>query len=181
MPGQNARYRFDPGEIADEQEFAEIYRELRIMARRMRARNLQETISTTALVHECWLRLERADGPYNERDHYLFTAARAMRQILVDYARYRGAAKRNREREMPLIEFGLEDESVRSAEEILALDQALTALEELDERSASLVLLRFYAGVTIEESARILDISPRSAARDWKRARAFLKSRLSHP
>lgn len=181
MPGQNARYRFDPGEIADGQEFAQIYRELRTIARRMRSHNPQETINTTALVHECWMRLERANGPYNERDHYLFTAARAMRQILVDYARYRGAAKRSREREVPLIEFGLEDESVRSAEEILALDQALTALEELDERSARLVLLRFYAGITIDEAARILDISPRSAARDWKRARAFLKSRLSHP
>lgn len=179
MPGQDTEYRFDPGEIADGQEFTEIYRELRAIARRMRLQNPQETINTTALVHECWLRLERADGLFNERDHYVFTAARAMRQILVDYARYRGAAKRNREQEVPLIEFGLEDESARSAEEILALDQALSALESLDERSARLVMLRFYAGVSIHEAARILDISPRSAARDWKRARAFLKSRLS--
>lgn len=179
MPGQDTEYHFDPGEIADGQEFAEIYRELRVIARRMRAHNPQETINTTALVHECWLRLDRADGSYNERDHYLFTAARAMRQILVDYARYRGAAKRSRERQVPLIEFVLQDESARSAEEILALDQALTALEEIDKRSARLVLLRFYAGVSINETARILDISPRSAARDWKRAQAFLKSRLS--
>lgn len=179
MPGQDTEYRFDPGEIADGQEFTEIYRELRTIARRMRLHNPQETINTTALVHECWLRLDRANALFNERDHYLFTAARAMRQILVDYARYRGAAKRNRERELPLIEFGLEDESVRSAEEILALDQALFALESLDERAARLVLLRFYAGISIHEAARILEISPRSAARDWKRARAFLRSRLS--
>jgi len=179
MPGYDADAGFDPAAIRDDADFALIYRELRTIARRVRARNPQKTINTTALVHECWLRLDRSDQHFNEREHYLYTAACAMRQILVDYARYRGAAKRDRDREAPLVEFGLEDEAASSLEEVLALDQALAALESIDERAARLVMLRFYAGLPIDEAAQVLEISPRSAARDWKRGRAFLKSRLT--
>lgn len=168
-----------PADIRDQAAFPEVYRELRAIARRVRSRNPQKTINTTALVHEVWMRLDRDGRRYNERDHYFMTAAAAMRQILVDYARYRGAAKRNRKDEVALVEYGIEDVRARSVEEVLALDQALSALEQLDQRAARLVMLRFYAGLTADEAARILDISPRSAARDWIRARAFLKSRLA--
>lgn len=165
--------------VVDDATFLAVYRQLRDIARRVRGKNPQRTINTTALVHEAWLRLSASDQRFKERDHYLCTAARAMRQILVDYARYRGAAKRDRNEEVPLFDGGVADHGRRSAEEILALDQALEALEALDWRAAQLVLLRFFGGLSIKEAADLLAISPRSAARDWTRAQAFLKSRLN--
>lgn len=162
----------------DDESFLLVYRELRNIARSVRRRNPQKTINTTSLVHEAWLRLNARHDPFNERSHYLCTAARAMRQVLVDYARYRGAARRNREEEVPLLDGGLADTSVQSVDEILALEQALDALERLDARCARLVMLRFYAGLSGREAAEVLGVSPRSAARDWTRAQAFLKSRL---
>lgn len=164
--------------VAEEAEFLAVYRELRKIARRVRRSNPQATINTTALVHEAWIRLDSSERGFNERSHYLYTAALAMRQILVDYARYRCAAKRDRDVEVPLVEFGLADPAGQSAEEVLALEQALKALESLDQRAAQVVLLRFFAGVPVDEAADLLGISPRSAARDWTRAQAFLKSRL---
>lgn len=164
--------------ITDDETFARVYRELRSIAHRIRSGNPQETINTTALVHEAWLRLNQGERRFQEHGHYLCTAAVAMRQILVDYARYRGAAKRDREQEIPLFECGVVDQSAQSAEEILAFDQALDSLERLDQRAAWLVMLRFFAGLPVGEAAEVLDISPRSAARDWARGRAFLKTHL---
>ncbi len=165
-------------DVPDEDRFAELYRELRAAARQARSRNPQRTINTTALVHEAWLKLDRGSTAFRDREHFVRTAALAMRQVLVDYARYRGAERRDREAELPLIESQLEDLSIGASEEMLALDQALSQLQQIDERAADLVLLRFFAGLSIDEAAEVLDISSRTAARDWIRARAFLKARL---
>jgi len=178
MSNRTDRSRARFADLGDEQQFAAVYRELRAIAHRVRTSNPQPTLNTTALVHEAWLKLNAADHPFTERGHYLRTAALAMRQILVDYARYRGAGKRDRNEELPLVESTLSGQAQQSAEDVLALDEALTELERLDERAASLVLLRFFAGASIGEAAAAVNISPRSAARDWRRARAFLHSRL---
>jgi len=163
----------------DEQAFAEIYRELRAAARQMRARNPQRTLNTTALVNEAWLKLNAAETGFQNRSHYLSTAALAMRQILVDYARYRGAARRDRDVELPLIETGIEDLTLGAHEDVLALDAALSDLEALDPQASNLVVLRFFGGLQVDEAAEVLEISERTAARAWIRARAFLKTRLA--
>lgn len=161
-----------------DRRFAEVYRELRAAARQMRAHNPQRTLNTTALVNEAWLKLDRAKSGFHNRAHFLRTAALAMRQILVDYARYRGAARRARDAELPLIDSGLCDLSAAIDHDTLALDAALTELESLDPQAAQLVILRFFGGLAVDEAAEVLEIAPRTAARAWIRARAFLKSRL---
>ncbi len=165
--------------LDDERAFAELYRELRAAARQMRARNPQRTLNTTALVNEAWLKLNAAETGFQNRSHYLSTAALAMRQILVDYARYRGAARRDRDVELPLIETGIEDLTLGAHEDVLALDAALSDLEALDPQASHLVVLRFFGGLQVDEAAEVLEISERTAARAWIRARAFLNSRLS--
>ncbi len=171
--------RASPGAAARDEYFVQVYRQLRLAARYARSANPQQTMNTTALVHEAWLKLEQADAPANDRMHYLKTAALAMRQLLVDYARYRGAEKRDRAMELPLFEDLLPGVDTGSAEEVLALEAALGRLEQLDPRAAELVVLRFFGGATLEEAAEMVDTSRRSAARDWARARAFLKTQLA--
>jgi len=165
-------------DAVDEQTFAQLYRSLRRAARQARSRNPQRTMNTTALVNEAWLKLDVGDTVFQDRSHFLRTAVLAMRQILVDYARYRGAARRDRDVELPLVESRVEDFEVDSHEDVLALDQALSELESVDERCALVVMLRFFGGLSMDEAADTLGISPRTAARDWTRARAFLASRL---
>lgn len=167
-----------PGASSRDEYFVEVYRQLRRAARQARSVNPQQTLNTTALVNEAWLKLEQADAPANSRMHYLKTAAMAMRQLLVDYARYRGAEKRDRAMELPLFEEFLPDVDTESAAEVLALESALERLEELDPRAAEMVVLRFFGGATLEEAAEIMAMSRRSAARDWARARAFLRTQL---
>lgn len=162
----------------DDQAFAELYRSLRAAARQVRARNPQRTLNTTALVNEAWLKLDASETDFRDRAHFIRTAALAMRQILVDYARYRGAVRRDRAVERPLVEDWVEDLMVAPHDEVLALDAALSELEAFDERAAGLVVLRFFGGLSMDEAAELLTISPRTAARDWIRARAFLKTRL---
>jgi RNA polymerase sigma factor (TIGR02999 family) len=164
---------------ARDEYFVEVYRQLRQAARNARAHNPQHTMNTTALVNEAWLKLEQSDAPANDRMHYLKTAALAMRQLLVDYARYRGAEKRDRAMELPLLEELVPGSDSGAADDVLALEGALDELESLDPRAAELVMLRFFGGATLEEAAELLSTSRRSAARDWARARAFLRTRLT--
>ncbi|WP_376693101.1 ECF-type sigma factor [Wenzhouxiangella sp. EGI_FJ10409] len=166
------------GASGRDEYFVQVYRQLRQAARQARSANPQQTLNTTALVNEAWLKLEQADAPANDRMHYLKTAAMAMRQLLVDYARYRGAEKRDRAMELPLFEEFLPEVDTDSAEEVLALEAALECLEELDPRAAELVVLRFFGGATLEEAADMMNTSRRSAAREWARARAFLRTQL---
>jgi RNA polymerase sigma factor (TIGR02999 family) len=153
--------------------FPLVYRELHDRAHRQLARHRPgETLSTTALVHEAYLKLtDSAQQSYNDRVHFFAVASRAMRQILVDYARRATAAKRGGH---PV---SLDPEALGDpgrAEELLALDEALTQLEKLDGRLARIVELRFFGGLSVEETSDALEVSPRTVKRDWRKARAFL-------
>ncbi len=160
--------------------FTIVYRELRALARRQLRRGPPgATLRTTALVHEAYLKLARREGVApQDRIHFFATAARAMRQVLVDHARERQAQKRGGGAE-PLVL----DESLVGADgeahDVLALDTALRKLGALDERLAQLVDLRFFVGLSEEEAAELLALSVRTVRRDWRRARAFLHVELA--
>ena len=163
-----------------DQLFPLVYDELRGMAHgRLRRRTPGQTLDTTALVHEAYLKLvDQTRAQWNDRGHFLAVASVAMRHILVDYARRRTARKRGGpERDVTLDD--IQPGVMARAEEILALDEALTALAELSERLAKLVELRFFGGLSVAETAQVLDVSERTVKRDWRKARAFLYRTLS--
>ena len=156
-----------------------IYDELRAMAHRQLAREaMGHTLQTTALVHEAYLKL--VDGTHvGERGRaYFFAAAgRAMRQVLVDHARRRNAAKRGE----GVVPVPLDDVEVGAdafAVELLDLDRALTRLAELEPRHARVVECRYFAGMSVEDTAEALDVSPRTVKYDWALARAWLHDAL---
>jgi RNA polymerase sigma factor (TIGR02999 family) len=154
--------------------FPLIYAELRERAHRQLARRRPgDTLSTTALVHEAYLKLTAsAHQTYQDRVHFFAVASRAMRQILVDYARRTTAVKRGGGHAITLDPDKVAEPG--RAEELLALDEALIQLERLDERLARTVELRFFGGLSVEEAADALAVSPRTVKRDWRKARAFL-------
>jgi RNA polymerase sigma factor (TIGR02999 family) len=154
--------------------FPVVYQELHDRAHRQLARRRPgDTLSTTALVHEAYLKLtDSAHQTYADRVHFFAVASRAMRQILVDYARRMTAAKRGGGLAVSLDPDQLGDPG--RAEELVALDEALTRLEGLDERLARTVEMRFFGGLSVEEAADALGVSPRTVKRDWRKARAFL-------
>jgi len=154
--------------------FPLVYSDLRQRAHRQLAnRGRSETLSTTALVHEAYLKLaSTAQHPYQDRAHFFAVASRAMRQILVDYARRGGALKRNGGYAVTLDPEALP--SVDRGDELLALDEALAELERVDQRLARIVELRFFGGLSVEETAEMEGVSPRTVKRDWRKARAFL-------
>jgi RNA polymerase sigma factor (TIGR02999 family) len=154
--------------------FPVVYQELHDRAHRQLARRRPgDTLSTTALVHEAYLKLtDSAHQTYQDRVHFFAVASRAMRQILVDYARRMTAAKRGSGLAVSLDPDQLGDPG--RAEELIALDEALARLEVLDERLARNVEMRFFGGLSVEEAAEALGVSPRTVKRDWRRARAFL-------
>ena len=157
-----------------------VYDELRAVARRqLRRWRRGQTLDTTALVHEAYLRLvDQAGATWQDRAHFLSVAGVAMRHILVDAARRRAAKKRGGEElrvaldEAELGRSGSDPDSY--AVEILALDAALTSLAARNERLSRLVELRYFAGLTEEETAQTLGTSGRTVRRDWQKARAFL-------
>ena len=158
--------------------FPLVYDELRERARhRLRSRRDGETLSTTALVHEAYLKLAGSEhASYNDRVHFFAVASRAMRQILVDHARQAATAKRSGG---AVVDFDPDQiADAGRAEELIALDEALAMLERLDERLARIVELRFFGGLSVEESADALGISPRTVKRDWRKARAFLHTAI---
>jgi RNA polymerase sigma factor (TIGR02999 family) len=156
-----------------------LYRELRAIAGRVfRAQPAGHTLQPTALVHEVWFRLADQPGmPETGRTHFLNLAAQAMRQILTDHARRRRAARRGGEWQR--VSLGhVEYESSTREVDVVDLDDALSALGEIDERQARVVEMRFLAGMTIEETAEALGVSPRTVQLDWRMARAWLRRRL---
>ncbi len=160
-----------------------IYGELHRLARQQRRfRRTDHTLNTTALVHEAYLKLISQEEPsWNNRTHFMRVASKAMRQILVDYARHRHTLKRGgayrkvshaAPGDAPLEErLLLSDER---SEEVLAVDEALEHLAAFDERLAQIVELRYFAGFTIPETAEALDLSPTTVKREWATARAWL-------
>ena len=160
------------------QAFDVAYDELRRVARRQ-LRHLRpgDTLTTTSLVHEAFLKL--VDHPINLADqtHFFALAARAMRQILVDYARKRCSQKRNRGRPLTTLD-GKAIPVEALAEEMIGIDSALVRLEKVDPRLAQIVEWRFFGGMTEEEVAASLGVTARTVRRDWQKARAFLYREL---
>lgn len=158
-----------------------VYDELRrIAARELRHERPGHTLCTTALVHEAWLELSRLDRiQWQNRSHYLALAAQAMRRVLIDHAVARRAQKRGGGRPVE----PLEDDAIAlvpaRAAELLDLDDALTRLGALDERQARIVECRFFGGMSIEETAEALAISPATVKREWAVARAWLNRELA--
>ena len=152
-----------------------VYEELRKLAHhRMQEERTGHTLQSTALVHEAYLRLVgNADVPWANRGHFFHAAAEAMRRILIEHARARSGPRRGGERrKLPLNVVDLATQA--DPTQILALDEAISRLEQEDPDAARVVRLRFYAGMTVEEVAKIVGASPRTVKRDWSFARAFL-------
>ncbi len=158
-----------------------MYDELRSLARGYVARERRgHTLQPTALVHEAWVRLiEKPGVDFRNRAHFVGLTAHVMRRVLVDYARERNTAKRGGK--APKVTL-IDSDSVSQPDvELMALDQALSDLTELDPRKAKLVELRFFGGLSIEETAEVLGVSPKTVVREWRRARAWLYDRLEGP
>jgi RNA polymerase sigma-70 factor, ECF subfamily len=167
-------------ETALEQLMPLVYNELHRLAHRyMAAEPTGETLQTTALVHEVYLRLVDVDNiDWQNRSHFYGICARLMRRILIDFARSRNYQKRGGR--FPHIE--IEDAatvSVVVGSEILAVDEALQQLANLDARKAEVVELRFFGGLTVEETAAVQRVSQETVMRDWKLAKAWLQRELS--
>ena len=155
-----------------------VYSELRAVAHRyLRRERRSHTLQTEALIHEAYLRLLDGSPVATEsRAHFVAVAARLMRQILVDYARSHQAAKRGPGQKVELT-LGIEQFQPPRAD-LVALDDALTALSQRDAQQGNIVELRFFGGLTIEETAVALDISPATVKRDWSMARAWLSREM---
>lgn len=162
-----------------------VYEQLRRTAEAaMREERAGHTLQATALVHDAYLRLVgETDAAWANRAHFYFAAARAMRQLLVEHARRRASMRRGGDgagsppRKLSLDVADLAAEA--RPEEILAMDDAITHLESIDQEAAAVVRLRFHAGLTGEQAAAALGISPRQVDRLWAYARALLHSRLA--
>lgn len=153
-----------------------VYEELRkLAADRMRRESSDHTLGATALVHEAYIRLVGKDDPgWQNRGHFFAAAAEAMRRILIDAARHRGRVKRGGDRQREDMFDVAAEQPGGEAFDLLALDEALSKLELEDAAKASLVKLRYYAGLSVEEAAAVLKISRATADRWWTYARAFL-------
>ncbi|MCA9736520.1 MAG: ECF-type sigma factor [Gemmatimonadota bacterium] len=166
--------------------FRVVYDELRGLARLVRRGRASETLNTTALVHEAYLRLLPSQGlAWQGRSHFMGVAARAMRQVLVRAAERRSAIKRGGGDEpVSLVESQHQrlggDVGQVEPERILVLDAALSRLEALSPRQARVVECRFFAGLSVEETAQALSVSEPTVKRDWSAARAWLAREMAH-
>jgi RNA polymerase sigma-70 factor (ECF subfamily) len=152
-----------------------VYEQLRAIARAKLAQQpAGHTLQATALVHEAFLKLREHSSIISaEPGRFFHAAAQAMRQILIDHARARGRVKRGGGVRREFADVAeLADEN--DPEEILALDEAISRLEQVEPRAAEVVKLRFFAGLTVEETAAVLEMSERTVKREWQYARAWL-------
>jgi RNA polymerase sigma factor (TIGR02999 family) len=163
-----------------DQLFPLVYERLRAIAsRQLRGEREGHTLATTDLVHEAYFALVGMDGvSWANRAHFLGVAARAMRRVLIDYARARAAQKRGGAPERAALDIEAMPARVPD-ERILALDEALRRLEERDPRYGRVVECRYFGGMSIEETAAVLGVSPATVKRDWTVARAWLHRELS--
>jgi RNA polymerase sigma factor (TIGR02999 family) len=144
----------------------------------MRNERRGRSIQTTALVHEAYLKLIDVDNvDWQHRAHFFSVSAQIMRHILLDQARRRTAAKRGRKTPRVNLE-EVPDESSRWSRKLIALDDALEALERVDPRKAKVIELRFFGGLSVAETAEVLKVSPDTVLRDWRLARAWLLTEL---
>ena len=161
--------------------FVVVYNELRqLAARKLRGERNDHTLSTTALVHEAWLELNKLNRiQWQNRGHFLAVAAQAMRRILIDYAVARGRQKRGGGQ----VVVSLDDGDALAiahdrADELVELEQALERLQAINERQAKVVECRFYGGMSVEETAEALNVSPATVKREWAIARAWLNREM---
>ncbi|TVR66314.1 MAG: sigma-70 family RNA polymerase sigma factor, partial [Gemmatimonadales bacterium] len=161
------------------QLFDALYDELHRLAQRVRKQRAGETMNTTALVHEAYIKVVSSEGfDPRSRLHFFRTAARAMRQILVGAARRKMAGKRGGD----LFPVTFNEELYSGpvpAEKLISIDRAMDRLAAVDPRAAQVVECRFFAGLTVEETASALDVAPRTVKRDWRIARALLTAELT--
>ena len=159
-----------------------VYPELRRIARRHLGRRQDgQTLESAALANEAYLKLIRAGGVRCEnRVHFLALCSQIIRRILVDHARARGYAKRGGHAERVPLDDALLGAQARGIE-ILALNEALDSLAEIDARQARVVELRYFGGLSVEETAEVLGITPVRVKRDWQRAKAWLYGVLTEP
>jgi RNA polymerase sigma factor (TIGR02999 family) len=157
-----------------------IYDELRRMASYyMRGQPADHTLQTTALIHEAYLKLAaQPDKQWQNRTHFFAVAAQAMRHVLVDYARSKGAVKHGGQVQKVELEEAAFVSAGRAAE-VVALDEALTALAGVDPRKSQVVELRYFGGLSVEETAEALQVSPETIKRDWRLAKLWLMRELS--
>jgi len=160
--------------------FPLVYDELRrIAARKLREERTSHTLSATALVHEAWLELRKLNRiQWQNRSHYLAIAAQAMRRILIDYAVGRNRQKRGGGQAPLHLDGDMWAVAESRGEDLLALDEALVRLGRLSDRQARIVEYRFYGGMTVEETADALKVSPATVKREWATARAWLNREL---
>lgn len=158
-----------------------VYVELRKMARRyMNNQSSGHTLQTTALIHEAYLKLVHQNNKrWQNRSHFFAVAAKAMRHILVDHSRTRQRIKRGGDTKLISLDQVAEISSGRAAQ-IVALDEALNQLEKLEERKSQVVELRYFAGLSVEETAEVLRVSTKTVERDWRFARTWLLRELSN-
>jgi len=158
--------------------FAILYADLRSGAGRLMGYDVRHTLQPTAVVNEAWLKLASVPGEnWNSRAHFLGVAGKAMRSVLVDHARAKKAEKRGGNAERIPLDDALklyEDRAI----DLIALDEALAALSTTDEELARLVELRFFSGLTISETAEVMEISTASVERGWRTARSLLRVQL---
>jgi RNA polymerase sigma factor (TIGR02999 family) len=169
-------------ELAFDQLAPVVYDELHRMAQRyMRRETPGASMQATALVHEAYLRLvDVTRMNWRDRAHFFAVAATMMRRILVDAARVRVAARRRDGVRAPLADLDrVPDISFQRGRELIAVDDALNALTNIDQRKARVVELRFFGGLSVEETAEVLKVSAQSVMRDWKLAKAWLMRELA--
>ncbi len=164
---------------AEEELFHLVHRELRRIARRYMARApAGHTLQTTAVVNEAYLRLvARGGSPWGDRAHFFAVSAKAMRHILIDHARARGSAKRGGGEVRVTLDEAATPRAQR-APDVLALDEALERLSAQHPRRGQVVELRYFGGLTNDEIAEVLEISPATVERDWRHAQAWLYQEL---
>ncbi|HVG38606.1 MAG TPA: sigma-70 family RNA polymerase sigma factor [Pyrinomonadaceae bacterium] len=169
----------DGDEAALEELVPAVYQELRRMADHyLRLEHSNHTLQPTALVHEAYLRLiDQTQVKWQNRAHFFGVAAQMMRRILIDYARTKHREKRGGGA-APLSLDEAVNVSQERAAEVVALDEALAALALLDERKSRVVELRYFGGLTVEETAEVLCVSPQTVMRDWNLAKAWLYQEL---
>ena len=161
-----------------------VYDKLRRMAQKSLAHEPPGlTLQATALVHEAFLRLvDQSKAQFNDRAHFLAVASQAIRRVLIDYARQQRAQKRGGGRwKMTLVEDIARAELAVDEIDLMDLNEALKNLEELSDRQARVVEFRFFGGLTIDETAAVLDVSPGTVKNDWRFARAWLRRQLEDP
>lgn len=173
-----SQMRSQGGDEAAARVFPLVYEQLReLAARQLRKERAGHTLQPTALVHEAFLKLQsQHEAEFESRSHMLAVAAMAMRRILVDHAERRRSQKRGGGAARKDLEHALEVPAPDTADpvDLIALDEALRALAELDERKARVVELRWFAGLSVEEVAEVLATSPATIKRDWEFARVWL-------